>query len=358
MGPLLARSAPSRHHGRPHWTTRSPTIQTPAATIVLFNPGSRSGARVSERLRAVAVELGNPPIEWVAFADLPERREVPQRLIAIGGDGTVNYAASWLRARGATCELAIVPAGTGNNLARGLGIPLSPEAAFRAALLASAVRPIDAISVQGEKHGDERLMLQSGALGFPAHVAQRYDSLRQNRLLRLAFVPTGPYIYRILSGCSLLSHAWRKPRGQGTEQSRAQPTRVTVDGVTHEEDCFALFIGNERSLGGNFIPCPRAKMDDGLIDLCLIRALPVSRYPKLFQRVARGTHVELQDEVLYLQGKEVWIDLPTSSPLLLDGDLPMTAHRYTLRALPGALTIVGESSRAEDRDDQQQATEA
>ncbi|MEM7166404.1 MAG: diacylglycerol kinase family protein [Planctomycetota bacterium] len=304
--------------------------------LVLHNPGSRSGVRVANKLRELAASMSPAPaLDWVPFAELRAIERAPRRLIAVGGDGTVNYAATWLRGFAGTSELGIVPAGTGNNLARGLGIPLDPEVAFRAAVMNQTTRLVDTVVVRADDDEREHLMLQSGALGFPAQVAHRYDALRKNRLLRAAFVPAGPYIYRILSGAGLASHAWRRsPRG------RAQTTKITVDGNSYEEDCFALFLGNERSLGGNFIPCPQAVLDDGLVDICVVRELPVRRYPSLFRKVARGTHVELTDEVLYLQGKSVTITLPQASPLLIDGDLLASTASYTLHVLPRTIALV------------------
>ena len=307
-------------------------------TVVLHNRGSRSGARVFDKLRKIAPQLdGGDRIAWVPFAELKSVKAIPKRLIAVGGDGTVNYAATWLRSLGARSELAIVPAGTGNNLARGLGVPLNPEVAFRQALESTTTRPIDAVVVRAGDDPTEHLMLQSGALGFPAQVAQRYDSLRKNALLRLLFIPAGPYIYRVLSALGLVGHAWRR---RSSKTSGIDMTQIHVDGERYAEPSFALFLGNERSLGGNFIPCPRALLDDGLTDICIVRELPVSRYPSLFKRVARGTHDALEKEVFYAQGKSIAIELPEASPLLLDGDLPVSASRYQLRTLAGAVQLV------------------
>jgi diacylglycerol kinase (ATP) len=298
--------------------------------LLVHNTASRRGKLT---LRRVQAALERP--EWAAWRgirslplrDLTSVREAPERVIVLGGDGSINAAAEWLVGRGASAPLAILPAGTGNNLARGLGIPLGTEDALGVALRGSRARPLDAIAYRG-REDRERLIVQTSALGFPAEIAWRYDALRRHSLFRLLAAPAGPYVYRVLALLGLRDQKRRERRGD------VPGIRCAMPGETIEERAFAVFIGNERSLGGNFIPCPRAEVDDGKLDLCLVRAGTGASYLDLFRRIARGEHLALERTVVYRQtAGPVEIQLSKPAPLLADGDLWVTSDRFTLRVL-------------------------
>lgn len=290
--------------------------------------------------RALAAGVVAPPpgvsLQWVHPAELPRYVRPIPRIIAVGGDGTVNLAARWLREYSPGAALAVVPAGTGNNLARGLGLPLDPERALRLALGSDATRRVDVVRVEARLPDGARefLLLQSAALGLPARVAARYDAWRRCPWVRFALAPFGPWVYRLLATGELLGLA----RGaRGTE--RAFAVRVQVDAEFLDMHVLAVFINNERSLGGNFLPTPDACLDDGRLDLCLVRAQGARAAARLFARIARGTHG--QDPTVTLrQGTRIEVALAAPAPLLLDGDLPVVSDRYVFELLPAALSVV------------------
>ena len=114
----------------------------------------------------------------------------------MGGDGTLNAAANWLIRHDIQAPLAILPAGTGNNLARGLDLPLNLEESFHMGLTGMKFLSIDAMDVScrrsasktgGSGNDLERcILVQSGALGFPAEIAAHYQNLRQLQLAILS----------------------------------------------------------------------------------------------------------------------------------------------------------------------------
>lgn len=237
-------------------------------------------------------------------------------------------------------QLAIVPAGTGNNLARDFGLPLDPTAAFDLAVDATpeSARPTDLLAFDdlGKPESARRYALQSGALGFPAQVAARYDRLRESRLFRTVTTPLGQYVYRLLAGVELVGQAFRQWRGRG-----AVGTRITFDEATIEAECVALFLHNERSLGGNFFPCPDADPADGHIDLCWLTVGPVRRYPRLFGAVCRGRHVGRFDEVANARSAgPIEIERTEPEPLFIDGDLPLNTRHLRVTLLPNHLSII------------------
>jgi diacylglycerol kinase (ATP) len=308
------------------------------SVLLLHNARSKTGARCLRRcLDALEAERPAPgaPVATVSIDDLDAHAGIPARLVVLGGDGSVNAAAQWLHDRGAACPIAIVPAGTGNNLARGLGIPRDVRQALALALRGTRARRVDGVLFRWEGT-PPRIMIQTSALGFPARIAARYDEIRRNRFGRALSAPAGPYVYRILALSGLVAQKRRELRGDPLPV-----VRCSYPGGEIEDRLFAIFLGNERSLGGNFIPCPRASVDDGVMDLCLVRAGTGASYLDLFRRIARGDHLSLERTVEYRQTPgplEIRVSEP--SPLLIDGDIKGNEALYRVEMLPGRFEVV------------------
>lgn len=297
--------------------------------LVIYNPASRRGQALAEQLQPRTAGL-----RWVGLTELAKLKAQPERVVAVGGDGTVNAVASWLRQSDLRCPVGIVPGGTGNNLFYGLGLPANPQHALSLALTsAPATRSLDVISYCSAGSSESRLVLQSAAIGFPADVAARYDALRHRPVLRRAFRPLGKNTYRLLALGQLLSQI-----RQSTEPLQL---RMQLPGEAFDGPILALFIGNERSLGGNFLPCPQAQVDDGLLDLCVVRTLPVLSTLRLFQLIGRGEHLDRSDAVFYRQSRgPVELQLDRAVPIMADGDLWETSDRFTLELTPAACEVI------------------
>jgi diacylglycerol kinase (ATP) len=307
--------------------------------LLLYNPRSKNGSRALRRVRELTLRArveGASKLESVSIDQLPTLKEAPERLVVLGGDGTVNAAAEWLLDREASSTLAIVPAGTGNNLARGLAIPLDLERALELALSGTSASSLDGILYHAEGQNHPKVIIQTSALGFPADIAARYDALRRRSFFRHLFVPTGPYVYRLLALLGLFAQKRREKRGENLLH-----VRCMLPGEEIRETVFAVFLGNERSLGGNFIPCPRARVDDGAIDLCMVRAGTGEAYLKLFRQIVRGEHLALEKSVIYRQTRgPLEIELSAPSALLADGDLWVKSRKYRFEVLPGRFQVV------------------
>jgi diacylglycerol kinase (ATP) len=297
--------------------------------LFVHNPASRNGSRIAGRVRAELARQDPASAAgacWVALQDLPSFSSLPGRVIVVGGDGSINAAATWLRSRGWRSPLAIVPAGTGNNLARGLGVPLETSQALRLAIHGAATRQLDAILYRAGGTGETRLWVQSAALGFPAEIAARYDALRRHRLFRLLCRPAGPYVYRVLAFLGLAG----QKRNERLGTNLLEVECATAD-ERLRETVFAIFLGNDGSLGGNFHPCPRAVVDDGALDLCLIRAGTGAKYLKLFRSIVRGEHLTLEKTVVYRQIRgPLSLSLNKPCRFLADGDLWVESDWFDL----------------------------
>ncbi len=319
---------------------------------VLYNPSSRQGGRVAAALRRLplpspSARSPSPELDWVALdfrsgdAGMGiDSIAAPDRVIVIGGDGSVNAAFEWLHrlGRSATdCPVGIVPAGTGNNLCRGLSLPLEPAAAFHLALHGERLRRIDALlfSAPGANGQATRLSVQSATLGFATEIAAQYDRLRRRRWLRPILKPLGPQIYRLLAARGLTT--LRRPEGL-----RRATLRLRLElpgGASSDENIVAAFVGNERSLGGKFFPCPGARLDDGKADICYVRA-DADSFLAVFRAISRGEHLDRPEIAYHQTHGPVQLRLDRPAPLLVDGDVWLSADHFRVEVLPSRFAIV------------------
>lgn len=255
----------------------------PQRVVVAINPSAafgRSreiGPALVQTLRAEGhevVSLQEPDYESLAASARAAVAKRPDALVVVGGDGMVNLGANVVAGR--RVPLGIVPAGTGNDMARSLGIPYeSAEAAIRAlsAALRREPRAIDAARVRWDDDGGrrERWVACAMSAGFDALVNERANGMRR---------PAGPSRYTIAILVELV-------------RLRRVRYRLTLDDRVIETDASLVSIGNGVSLGGGMRVTPNALLDDGLLDVMIVD--PVSRltFLRLFPKVFSGTHAGL-----------------------------------------------------------------
>ncbi len=229
-----------------------------------------------------------------------------ETLVAIGGDGTVHLAVQAVA--GTATQLAVVPTGTGNDLAKALGVPTSVEDTVRA--LDGPPVAIDAVRV------GERWFACVLGTGFDAAVNERAN---------LMSWPRGRRRYDLATVLELRTFT-------------PKPVTVTVDGVSSDHAVMLVALGNGPSYGGGLRICPGADLQDGLLDVVVVGALTRRRLLKLFPRLFKGTHVS-DHSVTVLRGREVTLtggDLAVYADGEEFGRLPLTAT-----VVPGALKVLG-----------------
>ncbi|MEC9476903.1 MAG: diacylglycerol kinase family protein [Planctomycetota bacterium] len=296
--------------------------------LILTNPGSRQARKVRQQLESLLADHHDRlEIHWKDVFSPSQFDQQVDRVLLVGGDGTINLGLSWLKSAGIVAPVALIPAGTGNNLARGMGIPVAVERSIELALGTSTTHRIDGVDLKydGESAG---MMLQVAAAGMPAHVAGRFDRLRHLPVICHPIRWSGDWIYRLLA---LLTIA-----GQ---QNREFDWQLELDGELLEVQGAALFFGNEGTIGGGFTPCPEARIDDGLLDVCLLPTLPFGETLRLFKQVSAGTHLEENDAVIYRQCRTVRFR-QVEGPFLVDGDIRGNPQRIELECSPGAVELV------------------
>jgi diacylglycerol kinase (ATP) len=242
-----------------------------------------------------------------------------RRVVAVGGDGTVNLAAECLLAAGrgapGDVSLGIVPAGTGSDLAAALDLPCSPTAAFDLAV-GTHLRRIDAIGVSSD--GRERVAINVAAAGLAGRV---------DEVLARTSKPGRAKRYLPATLEALVSY-------------RAMKAALCIDGQSQPPGRYYLIaIANGPTFGRGMRVAPRALIDDGLLDFVMVGDVPRWQLPYRLPQLLLGRHLDtrwvtfVRGETLELTGLE-----PDMPPIDLDGE-SVNSSRAAFRVLPGALGI-------------------
>lgn len=264
-----------------------------------MNPaaGRRGGSSLDEitcGLRQPFVELSVHLTTGPGDATVVARqaaRDGMELVVAAGGDGSLNEVANGLV--GSEVELGLIPVGTENVLARELGVPLRVSQACRF-LFDTTPRWIDLGRI-----GDRYFVCFAG-IGFDAHVAHRLSAARKASLGAMAYVLT-----------SLES--------LGSYRSTNRHAVIRVDAETLESSYWMILVGNIQNYGGRLKPAPKARTDDGLLDLCLY---PGGNYPATVRQMVstfHGKHLHLPG-MIYRQAQRIEITTEPVEQVQLDGD--------------------------------------
>jgi diacylglycerol kinase (ATP) len=301
----------------------------PKRVVVAINPTASFGASrdvgpaVVQTLRAMGHEvtsLTEPDFESLLEVAHAALRSKPDALVVVGGDGMVNLGVNLVA--GTRVPLAIVPSGTGNDMARGLGIPFDDtEAAIRllGETLQAQPRVIDAVRIRwtdADGAPGERRFACALSAGFDAIVNERANLMRH---------PKGPsrYILALLA-----------------ELARLKPVRyrATLDGEVLELDALMVSVGNNVSLGGGMRITPDAQLDDGLLDVMIVKPLSRLAFLRIFPSVFKGEHTS-DPRVVMRRAKRIRIEVDAPLVAYADGErigpLPVD-----LEVEPGALRVL------------------
>ena len=247
-----------------------------------------------------------------ARAAFDDRRGV----VACGGDGLVCTLA------GVAAEhegvLAIVPAGSGNDFARHLGIPRDDPAAAAARLRTGRVERVDL----------GRAETADGTRAWSTTVANAGFDAEANRWANTIDWVGGTPLYVLATLRTLASY-------------RPQRVRVTVDDDILDTRAWLVAVGNSRSYAGGMMITPDAVLDDGLLDVCVVGRVSRPDFLRTFPKVFDGTHTR-HPEVTVRRGKRVSIEMPetTGAPELWASGERVGPLPAQLEAAPGVLRVV------------------
>jgi diacylglycerol kinase (ATP) len=260
---------------------------------LLVNPTSGRGrAPALAGELATALAAAGDEVRTIAGARAEESGQLAREavadgadvLVAIGGDGLVHLALQAVAGTGTT--LGILPAGSGNDFARAVGVPLTDPAQAIDVIAHGTVQPVDALRVTT---GDGKVTWVGTilAVGFDARVNMRSDRLRR--------LP-GQLRYNAAVFAELASF-------------RPLSYTLSTDGDQQALDAMLIAIGNGPWYGRGLKMCPEASLTDGELDLTIVH--PVSRLTliRIFPKVYSGEHVK-HPQVEVRKARKVLIDSP------------------------------------------------
>ncbi len=297
-----------------------------AETLHLFlNPaaGRGSAGRREAHIRDL-LRLDGVPVEVhrsSGIGDLEERvrSEVEtgaQRIVAVGGDGSVHEAVNGIVRAGGDAALGLIPCGTGNDFAKACGVSLDwQQAAREVAERVASGRESRSVDVG---RMNDRYFANGAGIGFDARVTEIARSIR---------APIGDlvYLYGILRGMA-----------EGVATPRM---RITAGDVVWDGPLTLANVANGPWVGGMFHIAPMADPGDGTFDLMI--AAPVSRIRilSLLPALMRGKHVG-EPEISHTLVSRLVVDADEPVVSHLDGELQPPQRHFEIELLPGALRLL------------------
>lgn len=230
-----------------------------------------------------------------------------ENIIAVGGDGTMNEVLNGIMDTPAS--MGFIPAGTGNDLARSLAIPLNIKEAV-SVFVTGEITPMD---IGQDRDGYFSIIL---GLGFPSDVMQHVNTAKN--ILRGPLAITASII-------------------QVVNKLRPYPMHIEMDHETLDTTVMGIFILNTRFTGGGLQIAPEAKYDDGILDVVIMHEMGKLDFLSTLPKAYKGTHLSNpRCEIFHTRG----IKVTTAEPLrkLFDGNV-FGESPVDARVLPGALKV-------------------
>jgi diacylglycerol kinase (ATP) len=294
-------------------------MRTPRNVAVVAHERKTLDGGLDELRRRIADE-GVHRLDW---HQVPKSRKAPKQvrqaikagvdlLLVWGGDGIVQRTLDTLATTkgGSKIPVAIIPAGTGNLLARNLEIPDSVADAVHVAFHGRR-RRIDLGKLDGEHFG-----VMAG-VGFDGALIKDADRQLKDRLGKLAYVWTG------------LRHVSGEPAS----------ARITVDGTRwFDDEASCILIGNVSRISGGIRAFDDAQPDDGWLDVGVATAQGALDWARALGTMAVGRS-ENSPFVRTTRARKVEVRLDARMPYELDGGARTETKRFTASVAPGAVKI-------------------
>ena len=300
-------------------------------TFFIVNPKSGRGRphrlwpQISEVFRAqgrsfdVAFTQGRGQGKALARQALQDGFDL---IVAVGGDGVVNEVVNGMMADGkavnAEAALGVIPCGSGNDLARMLGLPRETLAAARHLAQGNRSKLIDIGEIVFTAGGRKelRFFANDANLGFAADVVERLE--RTGKFSR----GTVPYFVALL--LTALRH-------------RSQLVKLCVDDRSYERKMTTVLVCNGQSTGGGMWVAPDALLDDGLFDVVVIDDLRPWEIFWHAPKIYRGTHIAIR-QVSVHRAWTVSVTSPQRLSVVADGEM-IGESPAIFRVLPLALRV-------------------
>lgn len=287
-------------------------------TVVIVNP--ISGVGKQKKIETLLKENLNQDIfdytvrytEHIHHGTDIAREAVDQGcdcVVAVGGDGSVNDVAQGLKDTGVT--MGIIPCGSGNGLARGLKIPLTPASAIKL-LNQRNEHLIDSIVIN-----DKYISVNAAGVGFDAYIARLMKAAKTRGFAAYTNLILREYAsYKNNTYC------------------------LTIDGRTIERSAWFIAVANGRQFGYNLSVAPKANLSDGLIDISIIDKIPLDHIlitaPMAFMNLLdHSQHVET------FRAKDILIEGNVHKWVNIDGEGENLGNTLHFVNHPNSVKIFG-----------------
>jgi diacylglycerol kinase (ATP) len=288
---------------------------------VICNPASSGGRYDPDELHR---ELEGYDLEWITTESPGDATEAAREwrdglLIVVGGDGTISEVVNGLGRTGFPegVTLAILPAGTGNDLAATLAIPDDPDEAA-GVLRQNRVRILDVVRVRSVGIG-EQYFINVATGGIGAEVSGAADGEMKRRWGKLSYLRASLEVAR---------------------EFDAKEVTLTLDGEERTLRAANLAIGNCRYAGGGWLAAPRANPEDGLLDLVVIEDVGGQEVLKLAPTVLADSDYLDKEGVFFARAREIRVESsPGSLEFTVDGEI-IGNEPAVFAVIPQALKVI------------------
>ena len=240
---------------------------------------------------------------WLA----KEATKTYQSIIAVGGDGTVNEVASAVV--GTSAALGILPFGSGNGLSRFLSIPMDTAKAVQN-INENNIELIDAGQLDGQ------WFFNMAGMGFDAHISQVFAQKTKRGFT-----------------------TYFKSALQEIINYKSQSYQMKIDGQQYDREAFMLSFANSSQYGNNAHVSPQASVQDGLLDVCVIKPFPLYRFPEMGLRMFTKT-ADKSKYVEIIRGKEIQITRKSAGPAHIDGEPQTLGTTAEIKVVPLSLKVI------------------
>jgi diacylglycerol kinase (ATP) len=287
---------------------------------LIINPAAGKGT-ARRRLHGITQSFAARGVQQVRQTAAPGDEERVTRealdagwntIVAVGGDGTCSRIADTILRSGARCALTVVPAGTGNDFAKTVGLADYSGDQIAELVIGGTTTRIDV------GLADERYFINSCGFGFDASVLEATERVKYLKGDAL-------YIYAALA--QLFTY-------------RGLPVLVDGAGSTTARELLMATVSNGRFLGGAFRIAPDASVTDGELDVCLIGNAGVLQRIRLFAAAMRGTHRRFE-AVQMFKSSSLGFKFAAPPWVELDGELRQgRSNEVRISCVPRALEVI------------------
>lgn len=287
---------------------------------VICNPSSGGGTYDPDRLRE---QLSGFAPDWIETGAKDDAIEAAREwrgglLVVTGGDGTVNDVVNGLGQAGfpESVTLALLPAGTGNDLAATLAVPEDPGEA-EDVIRQSRVRTLDVARVRSEGIG-ERFFINVASGGLGAEISYANDEELKSRWGKLSYL---------------------RASLEAAQDFDVREVELCLDGEERRVRAVNIAIGNCRYAGGGWPAAPRANPEDGLLDIVAIEDIGLKDLLTLTPAALSRSDYTDKEGVFFTRAREVRIETQPGLEFTVDGEV-IGDEPAEFVVIPRALKVV------------------